>query len=128
MLINNIIFCDNTQQAPSPDTQQDVTILINPMPELVPPFFPGLLSFSVSFGFDDVQTGKTYQCDLVFCDPSENVLAHVHFPLSLQNEATSVTCCADLRNVRLESEGLHTVKITVDQLSASAQIMVRKKG
>lgn len=123
--INNIVFCDSTQQLPTPDGKS-ITLLVNPMPELRPPYIPGVFSFSVSFGLSGLKADEKTEAIITFSDPVGKPLSVCSVPILLPKEALNLTGCVDLRNVLLESEGSYSLTIQIDNMHSSQQITVKK--
>lgn len=125
--LNNIVFCDNTQQIPSSDNST-VTVITIPFPELCPPYIPGLFSFAVSFGVSGIDADTSYDVSLVFSSPKGKILSTCTVPLVLPKDMFNITCNVDFRNVLFEEEGVYQLCIQIKDVKRTEFISVRKGG
>lgn len=132
MRINNIVFCDSAQQMPLPQGGS-VTVLTRPLPEIISEYIPGLYSMTVSFGISDLpEEGPKKVITSFYDDEGKRVFltesSMSEMGISREAFKEGLTCCIDLRNIRLVKEGVYTLRIDMDGFCKNEQIYVRKKN
>ena len=131
MLINNIIVCEGSQNIPQPDGST-TTVLVKPMPEIESEFIPGLYSMTLSFGLSDIPEGGFHSVKAFIDDDNGHRIFESQSSPSdagIPKEAMkgSLTCCVDIRNLRLLKEGSYKIIIDVDGITKTETFGVRKK-
>lgn len=132
MRINNIVFCDSAQQLPLPQGGA-VTVLNKPLPSITSEFIPGLYSMTVSFGISDFSDQGPKKMKASFFDDENREAFSLESNMDemrIAKEALKegLTCCIDLRNVKLMKEGVYTLQIELDGIVKKEQISVRKRN
>ena len=127
MRINNIVFCENTQQATLPDGKS-ITVLMNPTPELNPPYIPGLFSFSVSFGISEIGESSQLTASVKLFDPQNELVTFIeisenNIPAGYKN----LTINCDMRNVKVLEEGIYRLHIEVLGEMKDESVMIRRQ-
>ena len=131
MRINNIIVCESSQTIPLPDGGF-ATILNKPLPEIESEFIPGLYYMTLSFGLSDLPVDGFHLIQAsIEDDNGKKIFGFESSPTNaaISKEAMkgSLTCCVDIRNLRIPKEGEYKISINVDGTIKTEYFGVRKK-
>lgn len=123
-ILSTFVLSDNSNQVLNPNGQGTTLQVVNPQNIFRPMFIPGGHSFSVTFGFLEVNPDAQHriQFSIISCETGEQVINidNIEVPPNAQpdkfipKESTGIMLNFDFRNVPFKKEGKYEVHITLD--------------
>lgn len=136
-VLSTFVMSDDSNQVPNPNGQGSMLQVVNPQNIFRPMFVPGGHSFSVTFGFLEIDPKQKHNINFFIVSSSgetivniENIEVPPNAPrdTSIPEEATGLMLNFDLRNVPFRIEGKYEARIIFDgQLLDSKPFYVFKQ-
>lgn len=124
--IATFILCDSVEYLTNPNP---LLKLVNPIYMLRPKYIPGIFSFGIAFGIEDIKINENHEIQIIILSPDKKEVhksQQISYPLpsndpGLPLEYQGFMFAMDIRNLELPSEGGYICTIYIDKVEVGSK-------